>query len=155
MDFMRVGVFLSFLFLMAVLWVVRMFAVGMRRRRELDVLSRFHDKLLDRFSTGEELKELMESEAADKLYQSITGARGGAHQRILLALQAGLVLSLLGLALAFAGWFLPDDEGLFTVFGVLFVGLGLGFLLASGVTYRLSKKWGLLNPTDGLPQRDH
>ena len=66
----------------------------------------------------------------------------GAKEKVLKATTAGVILAVLGLG----ALFLIPLAGVFGFVypGVLFLALGLGFLVAAGISYRLSKKWGLI-----------
>ena len=83
------------------------------------------------------------------------------HGRIILALQAGIVLVLFGAAMLWLRSHLPGEthvpglpggdltvvhsyEG-YEVLGVLSIALGLGFALSSAASYYLSKSFGLFN----------
>ena len=67
------------------------------------------------------------------------------YLRILSSVQAGVVLLVLGLAMVVstaAGAHVP------IVLGLLTTALGVGLTAAAGISYRLSKAWGLLRPRD-------
>jgi hypothetical protein len=103
------------------------------------------DKLLDKLGTSPEALEYLRSGASEDVFAFAIQERGNPYGRILSALQAGSVLSLLAIGfLILRGMLAETFEG-FTVAGVLGLCLGIGFLLSSGAAYFFSKKWGLVN----------
>jgi hypothetical protein len=50
------------------------------------------------------------------------------------------------LALFFVGALSHEKSGVFA--GALITSVGIGFLISAGVTYRLSKSWGLIPKKD-------
>jgi hypothetical protein len=103
------------------------------------------DKVLDRIGSSPEALEYLKSEAAESLFVQASQERTNPYGRILNALQAGAVLSLLAVGFLFLRGMVSDATEVFTVVGVLGLCLGLGFLASSGVAYVFSKSWGLIN----------
>ncbi len=103
------------------------------------------DKLLDKLGASPEALEYLRSGASEKMFAAASHDRANPYGRILSALQAGAVLSLLAVGFLFLRSMLPDTFEAFTVVGVLGLCLGLGFLASSGAAYFFSKKWGLVN----------
>jgi hypothetical protein len=56
------------------------------------------------------------------------------------------VLLMLGLGLLVLGWTYGEFD-IFVVLGTVGFVLGLGFLISSAVSYRLSRTWGVLEET--------
>jgi hypothetical protein len=127
-------------------WVI---VEGYRRRQQLRMQAEFHSKLLDRMGSAQELSALLNSEGGAKLLSSLTSARanGGAHLRILRAVQSGLVLLSLGvgLFLLVANRPLSSDaqDGLM-MFATITTALGVGLILSAAAAYVLSRQMGLL-----------
>jgi hypothetical protein len=122
---------------------------AIRSRQRAQLTSEFQQKLLDRVGSTQELGSFLTSEGGARLLASLSpGLGGGPHQRILRALQAGLVLLVLGLGL-FAYTFsraLPiEGEDALAMFATVSTALGIGLLLAAGASYALSRKMGLLD----------
>jgi hypothetical protein len=66
-------------------------------------------------------------------------------QRVLRAIQSGIVLLVLGIALFIVRPQFTGEGSLgLLVFGTLSTALGIAFLLAAAVSYMLSRRWGLL-----------
>ena len=122
-----------------------------RRRQQLRMVAEFHSKLLDRVGSAVEFGEFLNTDGGARFLDSLSieRATGGAHVRILRAVQAGLVSLVLGLGLfgyvTSVGNGLASDtaEGL-SLFATIVLSIGIGLLLAAAVSYRLSKRLGLL-----------
>jgi hypothetical protein len=111
-------------------------------------------KLLDRIGSGHELAEFSQTEGGQRFIQALSMepgesriAKGMPIDRILGSIQKGVILALLGLGFLFLSLrYSRLDPGafLFTVVGVIALSLGMGFLVSAGVSYRLSKRFGLI-----------
>lgn len=107
----------------------------LNRRSQAHARAEFQKQVLDKFASGREFAEFLESPASKRFLDEL-GSRGPKEQ-ILSSMRTGIVLAVLGLgllALSFArrGFLIP---------GVLALALGAGFLIATAVSYRLSKQW--------------
>ena len=103
------------------------------------------DKLLEKLGSSPEALEYLHSDAGEKLFALVSAERANPYSRILGALQAGAVLSLLSVGFLFLRGMVRDGAEAFTVIGVLGLCLGLGFLASSAASYLFSKSWGLLD----------
>ncbi len=149
MEELSISVTLIGLFL-SVAWVFRSFLSHRRSQSFLRLQSELHHKVIDRFGTADEALAYLNSGAGEKLLASTPAPeKGSVYRKVLASLQAGIVLVALGFAFLVLKENIRDRDAdtAFLFFGVLSTFLGLGFLAASGVGYRLSKKWGLLEDT--------
>jgi hypothetical protein len=102
-------------------------------------------KLLDKLSSSQELTEFLRTEQGQHLFDSASTAPADPYRRILASIQTGLILTLLGLSmLVVSRTILEAQEGM-TIFGTMAAAVGIGFLASSGVSYMLSKSWGLFD----------
>lgn len=134
----------AFIFMMASAWIVWVISGNRRRQRVAEIQKEMHMKLFEKFGTSQELLDYLKSDAGRRFLDSATIEHGRPTGRILGSVQTGLTLLLMGLGLLFLHGRLSQswsDDTL--VFGVLAVALGIGFLLSAGVSYWLSKSWGL------------
>jgi hypothetical protein len=104
------------------------------------------DKLLEKLGNSPEALEYLHSDAGEKMFALLTKERTNPYARILTALQAGAVLSLLGIGfISLRSLVSLEGAEAFTVIGVLGLCLGLGFLASSAAAFIFSKQWGLIN----------
>ena len=102
-------------------------------------------KLLEKFGSGQELLAYVQSEAGKRFLESFAMEQRTPYGRILGAVQAGVILMLLGIALLFLrGRVAGADEG-FIISGTIALSLGFGFALSAALSYFLSKSFGLLS----------
>ncbi len=135
-------------------WLIRTFLDYRRWNRLSKVQTEVHTRLLDRFSSNEELMAYIATPAGSKFLQSApisldTGTRsmGAPLGRIMWSLQAGLVLCAAGVGLMLASGRMTDDSYLpLEIMGILAVALGVGFAVSAAVSFLLSHKMGLLDP---------
>ena len=144
-------------FFLAVVWITRLFVESRRWSRAFTLQSDVHARLIDKFSTSQELAAYMETEAGKKFLEGApiqlgaeaTQRMPNAVARILTPLQIGVVMALLGaglLALRHAG---PDTYEPMLVLGMIVLMPGLGFILSAGATWVLARRLGM------LPDRAH
>ncbi len=138
-------VLVAFVFMMAVAWIVWVVSGNQRRKRVAEIQREMHMKLFEKFGTSQELLDYLKSEAGRRFLDSATIEHARPTGRILGSIQTGLTLLVTGLGLLFLHGRLPSWSDDTLVFGVLAVALGIGFLLSAGVSYWLSKAWGLFD----------
>jgi hypothetical protein len=125
-------------------WTVWVVSSNARRRKVAEVQKDMQVRLLEKFGTSDELLSYLNTDAGRNFVESATIEQARPMGRIMRSIQTGLNLLLVGAGLLFLHGRLPaswTDDTL--VFGVLAVALGVGFLLSAGVSYWLSKNWGL------------
>jgi len=116
------------------------------RQRLVKLHYALQDKLLEKLGNSPEAIEYLHSDAGEKMFALLAKERTNPYARILTALQAGAVISLLGIGFIFLRKQVPvEGAEAFMVIGVLGLCLGLGFLASSAAAYVFSKQWGLIN----------
>lgn len=133
-------------------WIAWVVVEGRRRRERLKLVTEFHNRLLEKIGSAREFGEFLQTEGGARFLGSLSMERSRPAERILRSIQAGVVLSVLGLTLLLLGWNY-DHTAIHTV-GALTLAIGVGFLLSSVITLRLSRAWGLIHEGEpGRPER--
>jgi hypothetical protein len=142
-------------------WLVRTLIDYRRWLRLSKVQTEVHSKLLDRFTSGEDLAAYLQSSPGRKFLESAPipldmGPRsiGAPLGRILWSVQAGLVLALGGAGLQYVSMGIIDEaQQPIRALGVLALMFGIGFILSAVISYLLSQRLGLLEgkPLVGTP----
>lgn len=150
-----VGVFCIFVLIsLLVTWIVRTYIDYRRWLRISRVQTEVHNKLLDRFAGTGELLSYIQSSPGRRFLESAPipldpgpRAMGAPFGRILWSVQAGVVLTVVGLGFQLVSWRVIEDIGQpLALIGVLAMSLGIGFILSGGVSYILARRLGLLEP---------
>ncbi len=159
-GFFFVSGFAAFLF--AVGWLVRTVIEHRRWNRLSRVQSEVHNKILDRFSTSDELLQYVKSPAGTKFLESapiplraeepIQNAPMG---RVLWSIQFGIVVVVGALGLLFvSNRFDKESAQALFALGVIALSVGAGFIAAAFASLALSRRLGLwqgpapANPAD-------
>jgi hypothetical protein len=137
-------------------WLIRTFIDYRRWLRLTRVQTDAHTKLLDRLTSNEDLMAYIQSPSGRRFLESAPIALDGAPRasapvtRILLSLQAGVVLAAGGVGFLYASGRVIEEVGpaLFTI-GVLAIAFGVGFFASAILAYGLSERLGLLSPPPG------
>ncbi len=149
--------FVAFLLVTGVVvWVIRAIIENRRWNRVSKTQYDVHSKLLERFATNEELMAYIQTPVGRRFLESGPAPVPGSAQpvsapfsRILWSVQVGIVLLAAGVGLFGLSRNLHADAGVFfTVFGVLALALGAGFIASGGAAWALSKRLGLLDRSD-------
>lgn len=149
------GFFMLIVFLTisaGVIWIIRSALEHRRWARASKVQTEVHGKLMDRFTSNDELLAYIQTPVGRRFLESApvpveTPARpvGAPFSRILWSVQAGMVLGAAGLGLLFVSGRVIEEvaEMLFAV-GVLALAVGVGFVVSAAVSLLLSQRLGLL-----------
>jgi hypothetical protein len=134
-------------------WLVKTILEQRRWARLSRVQTDVHSKLLDRFGSNEDLLAYMETSPGKRFLEAapipidVAPSRGvGAPvSRILWSVQAGVILSALGVGLQLVrGYVAPVVAPPLLVMGVVALSIGIGFVVSAIVSYALSRRLGLL-----------
>ena len=131
-----------------VAWTI---ASNWQRHEQLKEMTGFHAKVLDRIGSIKDFNDFLQTPGGAQFMNAITDDKGpyGPRERLLRAVQTGIVLSSVGGGcLLLSNIFQHEASDVFTVAGVILLSLGVGFLLASGAAYGLSKRLGVLQPAN-------
>lgn len=137
---------------LAIVWMFRIFLDGRRWSRTLKMQSEVHGRLIDKFSSNQELAAYMQTEAGQRFLSispSSVGADPGIRMpntvaRVLTSLSAGIVLALLGIGFLLLRNVGPDTAEGMLIMGTLLLMPGIGFILSAGATWVVARRLGLL-----------
>ena len=107
------------------------------RQARVQARTELHKHLLDKFSSGTELAQFLETEGGKKMIEDLGKGDVSPKERTLRPMIAGTVLTCLGVAFLVLTFRVPD----LVIPGGIILAIGIGFLIAAFVTLRLSKSW--------------
>ncbi len=130
-------------------WIVWVLATNVRIARVARTQSQMQADMVDRLGASKELMSFLQTEAGQKLFTASPQVepRRNPSNRILAAVQAGIVLLALGLAMFGLSAAIPLARETFLAFGSIIGAIGLGLLLSALISFRLSKSMGLIDRT--------
>jgi hypothetical protein len=139
-------------FLLAAIWGIRVFVENRRWSRVFKLQSEVHGRLIDKFSSSQEIAAYMETDAGRRFLEAApiplhadTGRRvPNAVARVLTPIQIGVVLVLLGVGFLMLRNVGSDYDIPMHVLGVLVLMPGIGFILSAGITWVLAARLGLM-----------
>lgn len=133
-------------------WILRNLMEYRRWNRLSKVQTEVHNKLLDRFTSSEDLLAYIQTPTGRRFLEAMplpvdSPARPvqAPLARILWSIQAGVVLAIAAVGLMFiSGRVVEDVAQMLFAIGVLALALGVGFMLSALASYLLSRRLGLL-----------
>jgi hypothetical protein len=140
-------------------WLIRTLIDYRRWQKLSKVQTEVHTKLLDRFTSNEDLLAYVQSPAGKKFLQSApialdAGPRsmGAPLGRILWSLQAGLVVLAAGVGMQVAAGQVSDEGAQpLHVLGIMGMAVGIGFAVSAFVSFLISQRLGLIEPAAVRP----
>ncbi|HEY3441316.1 MAG TPA: hypothetical protein VGK29_11210 [Paludibaculum sp.] len=154
-TFDSVGIFLGFgMAISVIIWLIRTLVDYRRWSRLAKVQTDVHTKLLDRFTSNEDLIAYIQTPAGAKFLESTPikldaapKAMGAPLGRILWALQGGLVMMAGGIGLQIVSGRVGNEAAQpLNALGVLALALGVGFVISAIISYVISWRLGLIEP---------
>lgn len=116
--------------------------------RKMTHKSRLQHKILDKFNTVPELNDFLQSSGGDKFLDFLTIKGFGLKEKLLSSVSKGVIVLFVGIAFIFIGPLLTGvtrDSGFFRAVGIIGIAVGLGFLVSTFISYKLSQKWGIID----------
>ena len=109
--------------------------------------SELQNRLLEKFASPQDVAQFLQTEGGDRFLKGLTTDVRRTGRGILFSMQLGVILASLGLAAIGLGVAYPPQghggsPGV--IMGSLILAVGVGFLISAGLSYSLSKKWGIL-----------
>ena len=149
-------------FLVAVIWMTRVFVENRRWGRIFKLQSEVHGRLIEKFSSSQELAGYMETEAGKRFLEAApipvqldSGQRvPNAVARVLMPLQIGVVLVLLGAGLLSLRHADAEMELPMRILGTVVLMPGIGFIISAGITWLLASRLGLMPPVSRADRFD-
>lgn len=129
-----------------VVTIMRLLLEHIRRTKSERLQAEVYNKVLDKLGSSQEILNWTQSETSQNLFRVPPPDRPAPYSRILNAVQFGVVLTVMGLAVLFIKTQLTGhDQEPAMVMGTLITALGAGLLLAGGASWLLSRKLGLID----------
>jgi len=145
-------------------WLVRTLLEQRRWARLSRVQTEVHSKLLDRFGSNEDLLAYMQTSPGRRFLEAApipidaapSRGMGAPVSRILWSVQAGVILSALGVGLQLVrGHVAPVIAAPLLIMSVVALSIGVGFVVSAIVSYVLSRRLGLFEiPSPPLGGRE-
>jgi hypothetical protein len=143
----------------ALAWLIKTVIDHRRWTRILKIQTDAHTKLLDRFTSNEDLLAYMQTPAGRRFFESAPiplespRSLNAPIGRILWSAQVGTVLTLAGLGLEVVAARAIEDIGQpLSAVGVVVIALGIGFCVSAFMAYVLSKRLGLIGGAAATPE---
>jgi hypothetical protein len=133
-------------------WAIFVIVDGFRRRQQLRLSAELQTRLLDRIGSAREFGEFLATESGARFLDAISIDRNATQTGIIRALQSGIVSLVMGAAIFVLARGKSYHEGL-SIVATISAALGIGLLLASALSYLLSKRMGLLDRTSHVPKK--
>jgi hypothetical protein len=147
-----------FIVLIGVLgWIIRSIMNHRRWLRVSKLQSDMQNKLLERFTSNEEMLAFIQTSAGQRFLESASMAAESGPRvlsapvgRMLWSIQLGIVILVAGLGLEIVSYKLSNYEDVvtgFQVMGGIIIALGIGFILSAFGAFLLSRRLGLTDPS--------
>ncbi|MCP4218986.1 MAG: hypothetical protein GY765_30410 [bacterium] len=121
-------------------WLFKLYFDGKKYRLKTDI----HHKVVDKFSEGSQLTDFFQGESGAGFLKSLSVPSLKPKEQLLASIAKGIVIIFLGLSFLMLGMMYGEDSRVFYSLGLITLIPGIGFIVSSLVSIKLSKKWGIL-----------
>ncbi len=129
-------------------WIAWVVFASIRRYQIAKLQAGLQTRLLEKIDSSQAVLAYAETEVGRQFLRSLAmegAAQTTPYKNILSGVRAGIMLIVFGAALLALHSMAGDEAQANTFIGTLSIALGIGFELAAGATYFLSRSFGLLN----------
>ena len=140
-------------------WLIKTLVEHRRWTRLSKIQLEVHSKLMDRFSSNEDLLAYIQTPSGKRFLEQAPiqldspRAINAPLGRILWSAQAGAVATVLGMGvISVSRYTLEEVASPLMGFGVVIMSLGLGFIVSALLAYILTRRFGLLGDPNAAPE---
>ncbi|MBN9615499.1 MAG: hypothetical protein BGO25_10985 [Acidobacteriales bacterium 59-55] len=129
-------------------WIAWVVFASIRRYQIAKLQAGLQTRLLEKIDSSQAVLAYAETEVGRQFLRSLAmegAAQTTPYKNILSGVRTGIMLIVFGAALLALHSMAGDEAQANTFIGTLSIALGIGFELAAGATYFLSRSFGLLN----------
>ena len=144
-------VLVPFIVFFTIGWIAWVVFSSIRRHQIAKFQAGVQMKVLEKIDSSQSLLAYAQTESGSQFLDSLAverAERANPYKNILSGVRAGIMLIAFGAALLSLHSIAGDEAQANTFIGTLSIALGIGFELAAGATYFLSRSFGLLNQDD-------
>lgn len=127
----------SFVTIVLIVWLQ-----ARRRKAELETKAQIYNRLIEKYGSAQELAEFLKTEEGREFLRGLAMPPAERPATVLRWIRAGLILTFLGLAFIFVGWWPALEEPGLMFPGVILTALGVAFLLGAWVTHWWGRRFG-------------
>jgi len=141
-------VLVPFIVFFTIGWIAWVVFSSIRRHQIAKFQAGVQMKVLEKIDSSQSLLAYAQTEAGSQFLDSLAverAERANPYKNILSGVRAGIMLIAFGAALLSLHSIAGDEAQANIFIGTLSIALGIGFELAAGATYFLSRSFGLLN----------
>lgn len=150
-------VLVPFIVFFTIGWIAWVVFSSIRRYQIAKFQAGIQMKLLEKMDSGQTVLAYAETEAGRQFLNSLAVERPERmtpYKNILSGVRAGIMLIAFGVALLLLHSIAGNEAQVNTFIGTLAIALGIGFELAAGATYFLSRSFGLLSKDERVTRFD-
>lgn len=124
-----------------------------KQKANVQTRSELYSRMIDKFGAAPEFIAFLQSEDGRRLIEENITRSASPMSKILLSIQIGVILILLGAGLLTLSNIFDNTLGgdlyiVLAVSGTISAMVGAGFVISSVISYKLSKRWGLLTTNE-------
>lgn len=113
-----------------------------QRRAELETKAQIYNRLIEKYGSAQELAEFLKTPEGREFLRGLAMPPAGRPATVLRWIRTGLILTFLGLAFIFVGWWPVSEEPDLMIAGIILTALGAAFLLGAWVTHWWGRRFG-------------
>ena len=130
-------------------WIVITIVKSLKQRANVQTKTELYSRMIDKFGTAPEFIAFLQSEEGRAFIEENVTQSAWPMNKILFSIQIGVISTLLGIGLLTLCNIFDSNLGgdlyiVLAVSGTVAIMIGIGLLISTVISYKLSKAWGIL-----------
>ena len=148
---MLVPIIVAPTFFLLIGWIVWALVEWRRYKYQMNVQM----KMVDKMGSAADMIQFVDTDGGRKFLETFKKANEvGTRERMLIAVRRGIILLVVGIAVVLMRNIFPDAIQALSLIGGLCSAFGVGYLLATAVSSKLARNWGIVKDKQDLSRDD-